>query len=320
MDSALFLNRAVFLGGPTGVGKSEFAFELASRINGEIVGADAFQIYSGLRLLTAQPKPEYLAGIPHWMIACVSPQESYNAARYQKAASQRIEEILNRGKVPVVVGGTGLYFRALIQGLDVAPASDPLLRRELEQLSLSELKERLVRADPTALARIDKDNPRRLLRAIEICELSGRPLKDFQSSKGPISASRSWFLMREREELHSRIAANVKRMWEEGVVEEVKFLRGRMGQTACRAIGFRAILEFLEGRMTEAQCQAAICLSTRQYAKRQLTWFRHQTTFYPLNLSAVNSTPLAVAALLAEVAASSKTSFSGAVTAPRQEK
>ncbi len=291
------LNRTFFLGGPTGVGKSDFALELASRVNGEIVGADAFQIYAGLSLLTAQPPPRSGATVPHHMVACIDVKEAYNAVRYQRDAFQELEKILQRGKTPIVVGGTGLYFRALIQGFDPAPPSDPFLRSELEQLSLAALQERLVRTDPTAITRIDMRNPRRVLRAIEICELSGRPLKDFHSQIEPISAERGWFLLREREDLHHRISANVSRMWEEGVVQEVKAIRHRVGQTASRAIGFREILAFLDGKLSEVQCREAICLATRRYAKRQLTWFRHQTKFNTLNLSVFKSTSLAVDAL-----------------------
>lgn len=290
------LKRTFFLGGPTGVGKSDFALELAARLNGEIVGADAFQIYAGLRLLTAQPRR--VEGIPYHMVACTGVKEAYNAARYQRDALQQLEKILQRGKTPIVVGGTGLYFRALIQGFDPAPPSDPFLRRELEQLPLTALQERLARTDPTAIARIDMRNPRRVLRAIEICELSGRPLQDFHSQqRGPISAERGWVLLRDREDLYHRISANVSRMWEEGVVQEVKAIQHRVGQTAARAIGFREILEFLDGKLSEIQCREAICSATRRYAKRQLTWFRHQTTFKALNLSVFKSTPSAVDAL-----------------------
>ncbi len=282
------------------MGKSEFALELASQINGEIVGADAFQIYSGLRLLTSQPGREALSPgeIVHYMVACIEAQESYHVERFYQEASRRIEEILKRGKIPIVVGGTGLYFRALIQKLDPLPASDPLLRRELEQLSLSTLQERLIRIDPTAEERIDMRNPRRVLRAIEICELSKRPLKDFYSKKQPIGAAHGWFLLREREELYQRISHNVTRMWQQGVVEEVKKIRDKIGQTASRAIGFREILAFLDGQITETQCQEKIVRATCHYAKRQLTWFRHQTTFTPLNLSVFDSTRLAVVAVV----------------------
>jgi len=290
------LRRTFFLGGPTSVGKSDFALELASRVNGEIVGADAFQIYAGLSLLTAQPRR--VESIPHHMIACVGVQETYNAVRYHRDAFQQLEKILQRGKTPIVVGGTGLYFRALIQGFDPAPPSDPSLRRELEQLPLTALQARLARTDPTAITRIDMRNPRRVLRAIEICELSGRPLEDFHSQqRKPISAERGWVLLRDREDLYRRISVNVSRMWAEGVVYEVKAVQHRAGQTAARAIGFREILAFLDGKLSEIQCREASCLATRRYAKRQLTWFRNQTKFKALNLSVFKSTPLAVDAL-----------------------
>lgn len=285
------------------MGKSEFATELALRINGEIVGADAFQIYSGLLVLTAQP--EVGQPVPSHMVGCVGVREAYHVQRYRLDATRCIEDILQRGKVPVVVGGTGLYFRALIQGLDVLPPSDPLLRHELGQLSLSALLKRLNRADPTAGERIDIRNPRRVLRAIEICELSGRPLRDFWSLKGPIAARCGLFLMREREELDGRILANVNRMWERGVVREVEKIRYRVGPTASRAIGFHEILALLDGRITETQCRQAIYVETRRYSKRQLTWFRNQTRFALLNLSVFSSTQAAVSSALASLGVAS---------------
>ena len=286
------------------MGKSEFAAELACRIHGEVVGADAFQIYAGLPLLTAQPGVDLLNRVPHHLIGCVAVEESYHVERYRQEASQRIAAILQRDKIPVVVGGTGLYFRALIQGLAPLPAADSELRRELEQLPLKALVERLIRADPHAIQRIDVRNPRRVLRAIEICELSGRPLEDFRSAKRPTSALHGWVLIREREELRERIAANADRMWERGVVQEVAGIRHRTGATASRAIGFREILALLDGGLDEVQCREAIGAATRRYSKRQLTWFRGQTTFTTLNLSAFNNIHSAVSTVFSGLSAS----------------
>ncbi|PWU11271.1 MAG: tRNA (adenosine(37)-N6)-dimethylallyltransferase MiaA, partial [Verrucomicrobia bacterium] len=243
---------------------------------------------------------DVLATVPHHMIGCIPVEEAYNAARYRKDALQQLQDILRRGKIPIVVGGTGLYFQALIQGFDPAPPSDPVLRKELEQLSLPTLQERLLRIDPNAVTEIDMRNPRRVLRAVEICELSGHPLKTFRSQRGPISAVRGWTLLRDREELHRRISVNVDHMWKKGVVQEVEAIRQRVGDTASRSIGFREILKFLDGKLSETECRKAICLATRRYAKRQLTWFRHQTTFKTLNLSVFKNGSVAVDALFRE--------------------
>jgi tRNA dimethylallyltransferase len=289
----------IFLAGPTGAGKSEFAAELASRINGEVVGADAFQIYSELPILTAQPEDHQRRGITHHMIGCVPIGESYNVQRYREDAIRWIEDIFQRGKIPLVVGGTGLYFQGLIQGLDTVPASSPTLRNQLEQLSLPALLDRLNQLDSSAAEQIDISNPRRVMRAIEICELSGQPLRAFRRKKQKISAQFGWVLLRDRDDLHHRSCNNVDQMWVRGVVGEVARARDQAGSTASKAIGFREIIDFLNGKLTENQCRQAICAGTRQYAKRQLTWLRNQTTFGILNLSLFHSITAAVEVLLA---------------------
>ncbi len=286
--------------GPTGVGKSVFAVELAHRLDGEIVGADAYQVYAGLRILTAQPD---LAGkVPHHLIGFLPPTESFDAAAFFALATEKIAEIRGRGRRPIVVGGTGLYLKALTHGLDAPAPGDPAFREEIQDLPLEELVRRLDEADPEARLVVDLQNPRRVQRALEIVHATGRPLAE---------SRRAWntpgnpdfcglLLTRERPELDDRIAINVDRMFAEGVVHEVGSL-GTVGPTAERAIGFREIRAMLDGRLTESACREAILLATRQYAKRQLTWFRNQFNFTTIDLTGQSSPNEALSLALAHL-------------------
>jgi tRNA dimethylallyltransferase len=286
----------IYLAGPTGVGKTALALALAERLDAEIVGADAYQIYAGLPLLTAQPSAEERRRVPHHHVGTVSAAETFDAQRYLELARPILAEIAARGKTALIVGGTGLYFRALIDGFAPTPASDATLRAELEEMPLPVLLDRLRAADPAAPGQIDTQNKRRVTRAIEIVELSGRPLAEFRNT--PRANARGLLLVRDREDLRRRIAANVEAMFDAGVVEEVRALGENVGPTAARAIGFREIQALIRGEMTRAECQDAIVTATRQYAKRQLTWFRNQTTFASLDLTGTQHPSAAVESAL----------------------
>jgi len=267
--------------GPTGSGKSAFAVALAERIRGEIVGADAFQIFSGLPILTAQPPPELLSRVPHHLIGELSPDTSLDAAKYAVLARVRIAEISARGRTPLIVGGTGLYIKALTHGLaDMAPVA-PTLRQEIAKLSLPEALERLAKADPAAPAQIDRQNPVRVRRALEIVLSTGLPLAVHRQNwtSQPDPAFRGIVLARSRPELRARIAANVEAMFATGVVAEVRANAPRCGPSLSRAIGFQDIQRLIAGECDEPACRAAITTATCQYAKRQETWFRNQFAF-----------------------------------------
>ncbi|MEO7318827.1 MAG: tRNA (adenosine(37)-N6)-dimethylallyltransferase MiaA [Chthoniobacteraceae bacterium] len=271
--------------GATAVGKSAFAVAVAERCNGEIVSADAFQIYAGFDLLTVKPSPELRTRVPHHLIGEVPLTESWDVARWLDAALRRIAEIHERGRVPIVVGGTGLYFRTLTRGLaELPPASAPL-RAELESQPLAELQRRLEKLDVEGARRIDLQNPRRVIRALEVCLLTGRPFSSFreQWNHAP-SGWRGIVLTRDREELYARIDERTVEMFAGGVVEEVRALH-EVGATASQTLGLREIRAHLAGEMTEAECIAAIQQATRRYAKRQLTWFRRETEFPGVNLT-----------------------------------
>ncbi len=289
------MRRAFFIVGPTATGKSELAADVAGEIGAEIVSADAFQIYRGLDLLTAKPDASTLAKAPHHLIGTAPLHEEMNAENYRCAATRAIDEINSRGRLAIVVGGSGLYIKALTHGLAPLPEADPRLREKLNAMSLDELRTQLAELDAEAARTIDTKNRRRVVRALEICLLTGKPASEvvvprrrddsgLPGSPIPATAATGVFVFRDREELYQRINQRVEAMFEQGIIEEVRAAE-LMGATASQMIGLREIRELLDGRMSLMQCIAAIQQATRRYAKRQLTWFRRQTSFSPLNLS-----------------------------------
>jgi tRNA dimethylallyltransferase len=301
------MRRTFFIVGPTATGKSQLAADVAHEIGAEIVSADAFQIYQGLDLLTAKPDGSTLAKAPHHLIGTIPLRDEMNAEKYQRGASRAIGEINSRCKLAIVVGGSGLYIKALTHGLAPLPTSDPELREKLNAMSLDDLRSQLSELDPGTAHKIDLKNRRRVVRALEICLLTRKPasaqreqwtvaegvgaLGDsrLRSATAATTSPTGVFLFRDRNELYERINQRVEMMFERGVIEEVRAV-GKMSATASQMIGLREIRGLLEGKMSIAQCIAEIQQATRRYAKRQLTWFRGQTNFSPLNLSFVTHT------------------------------
>jgi tRNA dimethylallyltransferase len=299
------MRRTLFIVGPTATGKSDLAADVASALGAEIVSSDAFQIYRGLDLLTAKPDASTLAKARHHLIGIAPLHEEMNAEKYRHAASCAIQEIHSRGKLAIVVGGSGLYIKALTHGLAPVPEFDPKLRQRLNAMSLDELRSQLAKLDPEATRKIDVKNRRRVVRALEICLLTGKPSSAarkqwtvaaslcearragviaHQRGASHSEAATGVFVVRDREELYARINRRVEAMFENGVIEEVG-AAGEVSVTASQMIGFREVRQLLDGKMSISQCVAAIQQATRRYAKRQLTWFRRQTNFSPLNLS-----------------------------------
>ena len=296
--------RAFFVVGPTATGKSDLAADVAREVGAEIVSADAFQIYNGLELLSAKPEAASLAKAPHHLLGTVPLTEEMNAEKYRRTAMRAIEDISSRGKLAIVVGGSGLYIKALTHGLAPLPESDPKLRAKLNAMSLDDLRSQLAELDPKTAQKIDMNNRRRLVRALEICLLGGKPASEVvpegvdlgsatntrprpvRAAKGAEStiAANGVFVFRDRNELYERINQRVEAIFEHGVIEEVR-TTGVTSATASQMIGLREIRELLAGGKSLAQCVAEIQQATRRYAKRQLTWFRRQTNFAPLNLS-----------------------------------
>lgn len=279
------VKRVFFIVGPTATGKSQIAAEIACQLNAEIVSADAFQIYRGLDLLTAKPEKTTLAKAPHHLLSAVLLSEEMNVEKFRVAAVGAIRDIHTRGKHAIVAGGSGLYLKALTHGLSQLPGANRELREELAQATVEELFARLRELDPDGAERTDRKNKQRLVRAVEVCLLSGRPYSAQRTEWGNSrSTSNGVFVFRERAELYERIDRRVERMFAEGVVEEVRALRD-LGPTAEKALGLREIRVLLAGEISEMACIAKIQQATRRYAKRQLTWFQRQDNFEPLNLS-----------------------------------
>jgi tRNA dimethylallyltransferase len=299
------MRRTFFIVGPTASGKTELAADVAQEIRAEIVSADAFQIYQGLNLLTAKPEAKTLQKVPHHLIGTKPLHEEMNAEKFRQTATRAIDEIHSRGKFAIVVGGSGLYIKALTHGLTPLPDPDPKLREKLNVMSLNELRSELIRLDPQAARKTDINNKRRLVRALEICLLTGKltstqrnqwdkagvglSVAALAKKDGPgqprstISAT-GVFIFRDRDELYEPINRRVELMFEKDVIEEVRAIEATSA-TASQMIGLREIRDVLEGKMSVLQCIAEIQQATRRYARRQLTWFRHQTNFEPLNLS-----------------------------------
>jgi len=284
------MRRAFFIVGPTATGKSELAADVAGEIGAEIVSADAFQIYRGLDLLTAKPDASTLAKALHHLIGTAPLHEEMNAEKYRCAATRAIDEINSRGRLAMVVGGSGLYIKALTHGLAPLPEADAKLREELNAISLDELRSRLAQLDPEAVRTIDTRNRRRVVRALEMCLLTGKRASEVVAGvsdpgrPGSTIPATGVFVFRDSEELYQRINQRVEAMFERGVIEEA-CAAGATGRTASQMIGLREIREMLDGKISLLQCIAEIQQATRRYAKRQLTWFRRQTSFLPLNLS-----------------------------------
>ena len=258
---------------------------MAEKCHGEIVSADAFQVYAGLDVLTAKPSPDLLTRVPHHLIGEVPLTDAWDVARWLDAARNRIAEIRERGRVPIIVGGTGLYIRALTRGLADLPPASRALRAELEARPLADLQHQLAELDAECVRRIDLKNPRRVIRALEVCLLTGQPFSSFRQQWSAASSGwRGIVLTREREELYARIDQRTAEMFSCGVVEEVRST-GDVGATASQTLGLREIRALLAGEMTQPECIAAIQQATRHYAKRQRTWFRRETDFRTVSLT-----------------------------------
>ena len=285
---------AIMLMGATATGKSRIAEELSEHLPCEIVSVDSALVYRGMDIGTAKPSAEVRARVPHHLIDICDPSTSYSAARFRDDARAAIDAILARGRVPLLVGGTMLYFRTLLRGLSDMPAADPGLRAELEQEALKhgwgELHRRLALVDPEAARRIHPNDPQRIQRAIEVYRLSGRPLTELQRSVAdgalPVRPLPIEIRFENRELLHRRIAARFQEMMQLGFLEEVARLRAHddlhSEVPAMRAVGYRQLWGHLDGLYTLQDAVYKGIYATRQLAKRQLTWMRSErpaTTF-----------------------------------------
>lgn len=279
------MNQVIVIAGPTASGKTGLSVEVAKQLNTEIVSADSMQIYKGMDVGTAKVTKSEKQGIIHHMIDVVSPMENYNVSRYVTDAGKAVNSILAAGKIPVIVGGTGLYINSLVYGYDLAPIpSDEALRAELtalyEEKGGEYLLEELRKIDPKTAARLHPNNARRLIRALEVYRLSGMTIsqQEERTKNAPKPYDVLFFVLdTDREKLYERINLRVDRMLENGLEAEVKqLLSGGIPKTctAMQAIGYKEMVEYLDGYLTLSEAVDKIKQESRRYAKRQLTWFR----------------------------------------------
>ncbi|BCX50363.1 tRNA delta(2)-isopentenylpyrophosphate transferase [Haloferula helveola] len=280
------IDRPVFLCGPTASGKSSLAIELARRIDGEVINGDAFQLYRGAPVITAAPSPAEMAEVPHHLYAVLNPAETCDAMRYRDLALPVLEDVLSRGRTPIVTGGSGLYLKFLTHGPSPLPPGDTELRGQLDAEPLDVLVSRLTELDPVEAARTNLTNRRYVSRALEICLLAGRPCSELRDGweRRTSEIDRSLlgiFIQRERPDLHRRIELRTRQMMEGGAVEEVASLTEDAAGLG-KAIGIPQIRDHLAGRTDKNTCADLIEAATRQYAKRQETWFRREQWLRPV--------------------------------------
>lgn len=279
------LRQCWFLAGPTACGKSATSLVLADRLNAEIISLDSMAIYRRMDIGTAKPSRSDRLKVAHHLIDIAEPHEEYSVAEFVRQAASAAEEIVGRGRVPLFVGGTGLYLRSILRGLSEGPEADWEFRRLMEQLAIQNgpewLHDKLKACDPVTADRLHLNDMRRIIRALEVFELTGRPISEAQQHT-PVSGEDRpqavvW-LEPPRDWLRSRIALRVDQMMSGGWLEETRELMALQpppSRTACQALGYRELIDHLSGQLTLEAAVEQIKISTRQFAKRQHTWFRN---------------------------------------------
>ena len=271
----------IYITGATASGKSALAMRLANTLGGEIISVDSMQVYCGLNIGTAKPSAQEQNEIQHHLIDVAPLSKAFDAAQFVSLAQQALKLIWKRGRVPIFCGGTGLYFRALIEGLGESPPSDESLRDELALMPIESLVAELRIKDPEAAKQVDLKNPRRVLRAIEVIRLTGRPYSEQRIGWNNVDkAPQNLFcISREVDVLNQRIHKRVDEMFNQGLVEETQTLikKGlRNNRNACQALGYRQVLDLLDGKLDLENVVHQVKTKTRQFAKRQRSWFRNQ--------------------------------------------
>ena len=284
------MSQIMVVAGPTASGKTGLAVRLAQQYNGEVVSADSMQIYQHMNIASAKPTVQEMQGIPHHLIDFVSPFQPFSVAEWVKEAKAVIAEILSRGKLPIVAGGTGLYISSLVDNIEFTEASpDPSVRerlfKEVEELGIMPLYERLQTIDPEAAANIHPNNTKRVVRALELFETTGLTLTQQNERSRRTPSPFSPFMIAlcpERELLYQRIGERVDAMVAEGLFVEAESLKA-MGLTkdmqSMQGIGYKEVFDYSEGLISRETCIETIKTATRHYAKRQLTWFRRDVRY-----------------------------------------
>ena len=278
--------KILVIGGPTGSGKSDLAVRLAEQVGGEIVNADSMQIYRGMDIGTAKPSAEERARVPHHLLDIISPEQNFTASDFRREAAAAIADIKSRGMKPIVVGGTGLYIRALLEGLVDSPTGDPELRKQFAEVPGEELLQRLFLVDPDTASRLHQNDRVRITRALEVFSQTGRPISAFRSEhafSGAYYDALKMAIRVERQELYGRIDRRVEQMLRDGLVEEVRSLVAsgyNLEMKSMRSIGYKEIFAHLAGEITLDEAVTLIKRDSRRYAKRQMTWFSKENEIY----------------------------------------
>ena len=304
---------AIFLMGPTAAGKTDLAIELSKVLPCELISVDSALVYRGMDIGTAKPSPVVLATHPHALIDILDPAQSYSAADFRRDALQAMAQITARGNIPLLVGGTMLYFKALLEGLADMPGADAQVRADLEAQAAVEgwqaLHDQLAAVDPVSAARIHPNDPQRLIRALEVYRVSGTSMTELRARQSaqstepgalasgqlPYTVASLAIAPTDRHVLHERIALRFGQMLEQGFVDEVIALRARSdlhaGLASIRAVGYRQVWDHLDGKLNEVQMRERGIIATRQLAKRQFTWLRGWADLHWLDSLAGDNLP-----------------------------
>jgi tRNA dimethylallyltransferase len=274
--------RIIFLVGPTAVGKTELALKLARKLNAEIISCDSMQVYKGMEILSSQPAKRELKTIRHHLLGQISPIEQFNVSKYRSLALHKIREIIKRGKLPLFVGGSGLYMSVVIDGIFKIKAEDKEIRNKLyrkaDRSGSSSLHQELIKVDPKAAVKIHPNDTKRIVRALEVFKVTGKPISELQATRIGLQNRYEieiYGLALPREELDRKIDKRVEKMFRQGLVREVKkLLKRKLSQTSRFAIGIKEVKGYLDGEYSLDEAKELIQKNTRHYARRQMTWFR----------------------------------------------
>jgi len=276
------LPRIIFLVGPTAAGKTELAAKVAKQLNAEIISCDSMQIYKGMEILSSHPSRPELKKVCHHLLAEVSPDKEFNVSKYRSLALKKIKEVIKKGKLPLFVGGSGLYMSVVIDGIFKDKAGDKKVRQKFYQeaarLGSKYIHEKLRKVDPRAAAKIHPNDTKRIVRALEVFEVTGKPISELQATRIGLEDEyeiKIFGLGLPREKLDQRINQRVDKMFRQGLVKEVKkLLRLKLSKTSRYAIGINEIKGYLEGLYSLDEAKELIKKNTRKYSRRQMTWFR----------------------------------------------
>ncbi|AJD91090.1 tRNA delta(2)-isopentenylpyrophosphate transferase [Jeotgalibacillus malaysiensis] len=285
-------NKVIVIAGPTAVGKTELSIKVSKAFHGEVINGDAMQVYKKLNIGTAKIKPEEMQGVPHHLFDILDPEESFSAAEYQKVVREKINEVHDRGAIPVLTGGTGLYIQSVLFDYNFSDkGKDESVRLQLEKAHLNgeDLHKKLTELDPDSASVIHPNNVRRVIRALEIIESTGMTPAELKAEQvpEPLYQHTCIGLDMNRDSLYERINNRVDKMFEEGLFEEVRSLydSGLRNVTAVQAIGYKELYAFFDGDITYDEAVERIKQNSRRYAKRQLTWFRNKMDFMWFNMT-----------------------------------